>query len=225
MPVKLAVFDIAGTTVLDDNNVAKAFQKAFEENGIEIRIEDATPLMGYHKPLAIQLLLEQKGVEPDADLIEEIHDAFEKEMVYFYRYAPDVRTVEGAEEIFEKLKAAGIRIALNTGFSRNVADAIVERFQWKEKGLIDDFIASNEVEKGRPFPYMIEQLMLRSGLTDPKEVAKIGDTAVDIEEGKNAGCQYVIAVTWGAGHRDELERMAPSHLIADLMRVPEILAQ
>lgn len=225
MPVKLVIFDIAGTTVLDNNNVAKAFQKAFDENGIDINIEDATPLMGYHKPLAIQILLEQKGIETDAGLIQDIHDAFEKEMIYFYRYAPEVKAVKGAEEIFEKLKADGLRIALNTGFSRNVADAIVERFQWKEKGLIDDLIASNEVEKGRPFPDMIEQLMLRSGLTDPKEVAKVGDTTVDIEEGKNAGCQYVIGVTWGAGREDELAGMKPSHLISDMMNVPEIILQ
>ena len=28
-------------------------------------------------------------------------------------------------------------------------------------------------------------------------VAKIGDTAVDIEEGQNAGCRYIVAVTTG----------------------------
>jgi len=225
MSVKLVIFDIAGTTVLDDNNVAKAFQKAFDENGVYINIEDATPLMGYHKPLAIQILLKQKGIVPDAGLVQDIHDAFEKEMIYFYRYAPEVKAVKGAEEIFKKLKADGLRIALNTGFSRNVADAIIERFQWKEKGLIDDLIASDEVEKGRPSTDMIEQLMFRSGLTDPKEVAKVGDTTVDIEEGKNAGCQYVIGVTWGAGREDELAGMQPSHLISDMMNVPEIILQ
>jgi len=60
MSIRLAVFDMAGTTVADDNHVARAFQEAFRRNGIEIEQEAANPLMGYHKPLAIQMLLEQK---------------------------------------------------------------------------------------------------------------------------------------------------------------------
>ncbi len=60
--------------------------------------------------------------------------------------------------------------------------------QWKEKGLIDDYIASDEVEEGRPQPFMIQALMKRAGISDSKEVIKIGDTEVDVNEGRNAGC-------------------------------------
>jgi phosphoglycolate phosphatase-like HAD superfamily hydrolase len=95
--------------------------------------------------------------------------------------------------------------------------------QWKEKGLVDDVIASNEVKKGRPYPYMIEQLMQRAGVSNPMEVAKVGDTTVDIEEGKNAGCAFVIGVTWGAGAIDELEKMNPTHLVTEPSHLPEIL--
>lgn len=223
MSIRLAVFDMAGTTVADDNHVAKAFQEAFRRNGIEIEQEAANQLMGYHKPLAIQMLLEQKGVEFDEELIEQIHDDFEDEMIDFYEYDSAVRPISGAEDVFEKLKERGIRIALNTGFSISIAETILHRFQWKEKGLVDDVIGSNEVEKGRPFPYMIDKLMERAGINDPSEVAKIGDTTVDIEEGLNAGCTYVVAVTTGACHRDELEKMNPTHIVNDLSEIPAIL--
>jgi phosphonatase-like hydrolase len=223
MPIRLVVFDMAGTTVADDNNVAHAFQEAFRKNGIEIELEAANPLMGYHKPLAIQMLLEKSGIEFDEEFIDKIHDDFEGEMIDFYEYDSAVKPISGAEDVFEKLKERGIRIALNTGFSRSIADTIVHRFQWKEKGLVDDVIGSNEVEKGRPYPFMIGKLMERAGILDPAEVAKIGDTTVDIQEGINAGCTYVVAVTTGACERDELEKMHPTHIINHLSEIPAIL--
>lgn len=184
MSVKLAVFDMAGTTVVDDNFVAKAFQNAFAMNGFEISIENVNPLMGYHKPLAIQMLLEKSGEDFNNELVKDIHDDFVNEMTEFYQFSPEVKPMRGAENIFMQLKERGIHIALNTGFSKDIADAIVNRFGWKVRGLVDDYIASDEVEEGRPSSLMIRELMARAGINDPLQVAKIGDTAVDIEEGK-----------------------------------------
>lgn len=223
MSIKLAVFDMAGTTVMDSNNVARAFINAFDKHGLEITAEDANPLMGYHKPLAIQLMLEKLEIEPDPEFIEEIHTDFEEEMVDFYEYDPTVKPMPGAEDIFLQLKEKGIRIALNTGFSKRIADTIVHRFQWMEKGLVDDYIGSNEVAMGRPYTYMISELMKRAGVEDAGEVIKIGDTPVDIEEGKNAGCRFVIAMTTGATVQSVLEEGNPSHILHQLSEIPAIL--
>lgn len=214
---------MAGTTVLDRNFVADAFRSAFAHHEIEIEPADAKPLMGYHKPLAIQMLLEQLDIEPNPGLIEDIHADFENEMIEFYSYDPAVKPMPGAEEIFLELKEKGIKIALNTGFSKKIAETIINRFQWKERGLIDEFIGSNEVEKGRPYSYMIGELMQRAAVSNPSAVAKIGDTTVDIQEGKNAGCGLVIAVTTGAGTRDELTAEGPTHIIDGLAEIREII--
>lgn len=85
---------------MDSNNVAQAFRNAFASHGLEINEADANPLMGYHKPLAIQLMLEKIRVDPDPEFIEEIHADFEKEMVDFYEYDPAVKPMPGAEDIF-----------------------------------------------------------------------------------------------------------------------------
>lgn len=223
MSVRLAVFDIAGTTVADDNVVGKAFQQAFDINGYEISIEEVNPLMGYHKPQAIQMMLEKLGEEYDEELIIDIHEDFVDEMMDYYLYDPGVRSFPGTEEVFQSLKEKGFRIALNTGFSRNIADAIVSRMQWKEKGLVDDLIASDEIELGRPYPYMIQQLMNRSGIQDPSDVIKIGDTEVDINEGRNANCGMVVAVTTGAFTREQLEQYKPDYILDSLGELPNLL--
>lgn len=223
MSIRLAVFDIAGTTVADNNNVAEAFKNAFAENGFQVSDEQVNPLMGYKKIDAIKIVLDDLDEEYTMDTVYDIHTDFVKEMIDFYEYDDDVKPLKNAEEIFQLLKERGISIALNTGFPKSIADAIVHRLQWKEKGLVDDYIASDEVEEGRPNPFMIKELMRRAGVDNSEEVIKIGDTAVDIEEGKNSGCSYVIAVTTGAATRSELEAHYPTHIIDDLSELIPLL--
>jgi phosphoglycolate phosphatase-like HAD superfamily hydrolase len=99
----------------------------------------------------------------------------------------------------------------------------VKRFQWVQKGFVDDYIASDEVKQGRPYPFMIEQLMYRAGIDDPLLVAKVGDTAVDIEEGNNVGCSYNIVIATGAQKSAELEGYRPTHIVNSLLEIPSIL--
>ena len=223
MPVKMIVFDMAGTTVTDRNFVATAFQKAFKKQDIEIATEEINPLMGYEKKLAIQMMFERHGIDFDEEMIDTVYNDFIEEMIDFYEYSPEVKPAEGAEEIFQNLKERSITIALNTGFPKDIADVIVNRFQWIQKGLVDDYIASDEVKQGRPYPFMIEQLMYRAGIDDPLLVAKVGDTAVDIEEGKNAGVSYNIAITTGAYKNMELVNSHPTHIVNSLLEIPSIL--
>ena len=224
MPIRLAVFDIAGTTVADDHAVANAFRNAFESYGYgDISEEDVKPLMGYKKPIAIRMVLDKMDVEEDIELEEDIHNEFVSEMMDYYECSPDVKPMPEAENVFLLLKEKGIKVALNTGFSKDIADVILRRLQWKDRGLIDDYIASDEVEAGRPQPFMIQTLMQRAGITDANEVIKIGDTEVDVNEGRNAGCGLVVAVTTGAFTKEQLQEYNPDHIIDDLSQLPALI--
>ena len=70
---------------------------------------------------------------------------------------------------------------------------------------------------------MIQTLMERSGVEDPNEVVKVGDTEVDINEGRNAGCALVVAVTTGAFTREQLNACHPDHIIDDLSQLPALI--
>lgn len=221
--IKLAVFDIAGTTVEDNNAVATAFRKAFELYGYTVSDEEVKPLMGYKKPVAIKMMLEKMGMDADEVLVDDIYREFEIEMMDHYENSPNIKPMPGAEEVLSQLKEKGIAITLNTGFSKKIADTIMERLQWLQQGLVDDYIASDEVEEGRPGPYMIQTLMKRAGLNDPKQVIKIGDTEVDVNEGRNADCALVIAVTTGAFSKEQLEPYSPDYIIDDLSELPALI--
>lgn len=224
MQIKMVVFDMAGTTVADDNAVAIAFCKAFALHGYSVGDDDVKPLMGYKKTRAIEIILEKWGAEND-DTVSAIHDDFIDEMIDYYSFSPYVMPAAGAETVMRELRGRGLKIMLNTGFPREVAAAIMDRLQWIEAGLVDDYIASDEVENGRPDPAMINKLMQRAGIDDPEAVAKIGDTEVDVNEGRNAGCGLVVAVTTGAFSRAQLEPYAPDHIINHLAELPSLIYQ
>jgi phosphonatase-like hydrolase len=228
MSIKLVVFDIAGTTVKDDHNVSKAFQSALKKYDYEVPLEMINPLMGYEKNQAITQMLhlhEQDKSKISTELVNDIHHEFIIQMIHFYQSEPGIEPLPNVEETFEALRAEGIKVGINTGFSRDIAEAVVNRLQWREKGLIDYLVGSDEVELGRPYPYMIQKMMDEADITDPLEVVKVGDTEVDVREGQNAGCQYVIGVTTGIFTREELEEYHPTHIIDDIADVISIINQ
>lgn len=218
MRYRLAVLDIAGTTVADPGLVARSFAEAMAAAGHAIEVEDVRPLMGYPKPQAIARLL---GVAVDDPRVAPVHAAFVARMLECYRHAPGTEPLPGAEALFDTLRAQGIRIGLDTGFSRDIAEAIIERLGWQDR--IDALVASDEVPAGRPAPYMIQVLMQRTGVDDPAAVVKVGDTEVDIKEGRNAGVGLNVAVTTGAFTHAELLPHGPDHIIDHLERLPALL--
>ncbi|MEL6796549.1 MAG: HAD family hydrolase [Planctomycetota bacterium] len=191
--IKLVVFDMAGTTVRDeDNAVANAIRTALREHGCTVTIGDVNPHIGTPKPQTIRTLLtQQRGEAPD-DLVDTVHQRFQDLIVEHYRSAPGVAEMVGASSLFAALREAGVKVTLDTGFDRLTLDTIVERLGWH--GLLDDTVASDEVRAGRPAPDMIETLMQRSGITDPAEVCKVGDSVSDMQQGIAASCGLVIAV-------------------------------
>src|SRR3546814_12438900 len=95
----------------------------------------------------------------------------------------------------------------------------MERVGWIKMGWINFLVTSDEAPHGRPHPDMIFDMMRLAGIEDAGEVTKVGDTEVDIREGQNAGCRYVIGVTTGAFSRPELEKYQPTHIRSEERRV------
>lgn len=221
MPLQLIVFDMAGTTVHDSDNVHESLIYAFAKFSYAIDREDANSVMGIPKPVAIRMLLTQKfHLEPTEEDIEAIHKVFLENMLSHYRNSPDVRPTPFAERTMRTLRKLGVKVALNTGFSSDITNTIIDRLDWHD--MVDAWVSADEVEKGRPHPDMIHLLMEELDITDPKQVAKVGDTPADLHEGINAGCGWVIGITSGSHTREELEPHPHTHLVDDIWQVVNI---
>ncbi len=225
MAIKLVVFDIAGTTVEDSNNVYEALKKGFSTFGFIITPEDADRVMGISKPVAIRTLLEEKFKmkESIGETVSKVHKAFKESMIEFYRNDPSVRAKKNAEATFRALKEKGILVGIDTGFSRDIADTIFERLGWKEANLIDYSVTNDEVNNGKPYPDMILKAIAELKIASVEEVAKVGDTPSDMQEGIAAGCKYVIGIATGAFTREALMLEEPTHLVDDLIEVVDIV--
>jgi phosphonatase-like hydrolase len=226
MNITLAVFDMAGTTVQDDDVVNDLLRRALAASGIEVDREAANRVMGEPKPVAIAKLV---GLARSAHLdatdpfVIAIHENFIAAMLDHYRTSPSVRASEGARDVFDTLRRYGVRVALDTGFNRRIADAILQRLGWSGRDVVDATIASDEVAKGRPHPDMIERAMKLTGVSHATSVAKIGDTPADLYEGTTAGCGIVIGVTTGSHTRAALAEHPHTYLVERLAEVPPLL--
>ena len=224
--IQLVVFDIAGTTVRDNGSVADAFISAFQDFGFDVPQEEVKKVMGFRKIEAVSLLLGKFYPEHKNDevLIDRILTLFIDKMIAFYLSDEKLAAFPHTEQVFAALKQRGIKIALNTGFTRSITDTILHRLRWDDRStLIDKVICSDEVAHGRPYPDMIEVLIEDLGISSPAGVLKIGDTEVDVEEGRNAACGKVVSVTTGAYTRQQLETYNPDFIIDDLEELLPII--
>jgi phosphonatase-like hydrolase len=225
MKIELVVFDMAGTTVNDNDSVNGCLRQALEAAGVAVTAVQVNAVMGLPKPDAIRMLLERAGQPAPADRVAAVHDDFVARMLRFYAADPSVYGIPGAVETFQRLRDAGLRVALDTGFNRPVIDVILQRLGWRDGDPIDASIGSDEVPRGRPHPDMIHALMRRFGVIDPARVAKVGDTPADLSEGASAGCGLVVGVTEGTHTRAQLAPCPHTHLIANVAALPALLEE
>jgi phosphonatase-like hydrolase len=224
MSIELVVFDMAGTTVNDEDSVSRCVQASLAEYGLSVSIEDVNRVMGIPKPEAIRRLIEGSSMPDKLALrVDEIHRDFVSRSIQFYQTDPSVHEVPGAEQTFRALKAAGMKIALNTGFDRAITRAVLDRLGWSQNPLIDTTICSDEVPRGRPHADMIRALMRRLGVHEPARVMKVGDTPADLLEGHHAGCGLIVGVTAGTHTREQLEPFPHTHLINTVLELPRLL--
>ena len=221
-PIRLACLDMAGTTVADDGLVLAAFAAALDTLGVEQERERermtryVLETMGESKITVFRALF--PGEETAA---QEGNAAFES--AYGARVAL-TRALPGAEESFERLRAAGVKVALTTGFSRTTADALLEHLGWG--GLIDLSLTPGDVGgRGRPHPDMILAAAARLSVDEPRAVAVAGDTASDIRSGLAAGARIVAGVLTGAHDRSTLTEAGATSVLDHVAELPALLVE
>lgn len=235
-PIRLVVFDMAGTTVQDKKEVETCFAKACEYVGLNVTEERILALQGYSKVEVFKMLWEEK--------IGKEHPEYNENVIYSYDYfrlileehyrKNEVVPTEGCLEIFDFLRKNNIKIALTTGFYRVVTNIILEKLGWLDgleynyvntsgRAVIDVSIASDEVPKGRPEPYMIQKAMKLMGVSDPYEVINIGDTPSDLKSGVRAGCRMSLGVVNGTHTRQQLTILRNDGLLDSLKDLKNII--
>jgi phosphonatase-like hydrolase len=219
-PIKLVVFDIAGTIIEDHGEVISAFSRAFETSGIPFTEDELKRWKGASKRETIRHFVEQLGPNPEAEeKVETAYRCFRAELENLY--AQRMTPIPGSAATFAWCRDHGIRMATTTGFYRDLSHLILEKMGWRD--LFAANISSSDVRPGRPAPFMIFRAMEESGVEDVHQVINVGDTPLDLQSGRNAGVRGVIGVLSGAHDRETLGREPCTHILESIAEIPALI--
>lgn len=207
--IALAALDIAGTTVDEGGAVYRVLAEVVAEHGSPVADAELRRWMGADKRAALAALT------GDAEAAERLHEQFAGRLAAHYAQQQPT-PFGGVPETLAALRDAGTRVALTTGFDRQITDLLLDRVGWRVGEHLDAVVCASEVRAGRPAPDMILRAMELTGVDDPKRVLAAGDTELDVRAGHAAGAGQVVAVLTGAQTRAELERHRPTHVLPGL---------
>ena len=213
--IRLVVSDMAGTTIKDSGEVARAFTAALADHGIEASAQQINAVRGASKREAIATLTAPK-YGTDAARVEAVFSSFKDHLQRVF--TREAEPVAGALDTFRWLRERGIKLALNTGFDRDTTAMLIAALHWTD--IADTVICGDDVPQGRPAPYMIFRAMEATGVTNVRHVLNLGDTVSDLQAGHNAGVAVSVGVLSGAHRHEQLAREPHTCLIDSVADLP-----
>jgi len=200
----LVIFDWAGTMVdFGCEAPVRALIEGFAADGVLIDAATARRDMGKAKIDHVRSLLQEPAVAAawrarhgrdsnaaDVDVMVARLGPLMRE------YAAGAATlIAGARQTFDRLRAAGLRVASSTGYTRDMMQPLLARAA--EQGYVPEhLVCSGETPAGRPSPLMIYKACAELGVWPLSRVVKVDDAAAGIGEGRAAGA-YTVGVASG----------------------------
>jgi len=222
-PIRLVIFDVAGTIIEDHGEVLSCFATALRKNNIRAAEEELHEWKGASKRDVIKHFVEAqtvRGKGPSGDLVNRTYNEFRHMLEERYRTA-GVVPIPGAETTFRWLRRRGISVACTTGFYREISDLVLSQLGWS--ALLSNNVCSTDVPMGRPAPFMIFRAMENARVTDVAQVINVGDTPLDLQAGANAGVRGIIGVLTGTTRKERLEKKQHTHIVSSVAELPSIL--
>jgi phosphonatase-like hydrolase len=219
--IRLASLDMAGTTIDEGGAVYAVLRESVERaTGVDVPDELLSRWSGTDKREAIVGLL--VALHQDVRQADAVFAAFSDDLAAAYDADPPV-LLPGVREAVAQLRSDGVRVALQTGYRREVAEGLLDAVGWRVGADVDALVTAEDVTASRPAPYLVFRTMEATGVVDVREVLVAGDTVNDVTAGTRAGARFVVGVLTGAHTVAELGAARHTHLLASLADVPALL--
>ncbi|MBO7112245.1 MAG: HAD-IA family hydrolase [Bacteroidaceae bacterium] len=142
------LFDMDGVLYDSMPNHSKAWSQAMERFGMHMSPHDVYMNEGATgHDTVVRISLRDRGYEASDQEIDDIYGY----KASLFRSMPEARVMPGAQEVFRKAAAAGLKILIVTGSGQK---NLIERVQKDFEGYItrDRMVTAFEVKRGKPFP-------------------------------------------------------------------------
>lgn len=211
---KNIIFDFDGTLADTSKLIVATMQKSIQDSGLPFRnAEQIKATIGVRLEEIPSILWPSfKGLGEPFDAIyrknfEELKDQI------------PVTLFPGVKETLSKLKGNGYKMAIATSRSHRSVEELTHQL-----GIRDYFIyllGGNDVSEGKPKPESIFKILSEMDWNQ-NETMMVGDMAVDILMGRNAGIK-TCGVTYGNGKALELEEVGADYIITDFSHLIDII--
>lgn len=226
----LVIFDWAGTMVdFGCRAPIEALVTAFARHGVTLNEAAARVDMGKAKADHVRALLARPDVASDWSAatgkppVEADVEVLMADLGPLMREAAGraAQLIPGAAKVAADLRAAGLKVASSTGYTRQMMQPVLVRAA--EQGYEPDhLVCAGETPQGRPSPLMIYKACAELGIWPLSRVVKVDDAEAGVSEGRAAGCFTVGLAASGNGiglSREELEALEPVEREARLSKV------
>jgi len=203
----LVIFDWAGTMVdFGCRAPVAALIEAFARHGVPLDEPEVRTDMGKAKADHVRALLAQpevsaawleaNGAAPGEADVAALMDDLGPLMRDAAAEAAEL--IPGAADTVAALRAAGLKVASSTGYTREMMAPVLVRAA-AQGYAPDHLVCANETPQGRPSPLMIYKACAELGVWPLSRVVKVDDAEAGIGEGRAAGCFTVGVSASGNG--------------------------
>lgn len=203
----LVIFDWAGTMVdFGCRAPIEALVVAFARRGVALDEAAARLDMGKAKSDHVRALLARPDVAKDwhaatgALPVEADVDSLMVDLGPLMTKAAGraAKLIPGAAKVASDLRAAGLKVASSTGYTRDMMQPVLIRAA--EQGYAPDhLVCAGETPQGRPSPLMVYKTCAELGVWPLSRVIKVDDAEAGIAEGRAAGCFTIGLAASGNG--------------------------
>jgi phosphonoacetaldehyde hydrolase len=206
-PFDLVIFDWAGTMVdFGCRAPIAALVEAFARHGVVLDEATAREDMGKAKDDHVRALLARPpvaaawtaaaGSPPNEDAIAAVMQDLSPLMRAAAAEAAEL--IPGAADTVAALRAAGLKVASSTGYTRAMMEQVLVRAAGQGYAP-DHLVCAGETPQGRPSPLMIYKACAELGVWPLSRVVKVDDAEAGIAEGRAAGAFTVGVSASGNG--------------------------
>ena len=188
------LFDFDGTVFDTAEGITKCVQYALGKMGIEAELDE---LMCFAGPPLVEMFMQKYGMSEK--------DALHATELYRERYLPtgwaECSPFDGMNELMQRLRAAGKKLAAATSKPERLARQILEHYS-----MTDDFdlICGSEFDGTRGQKWEVIDFVLKSFGIEPTDAIMVGDRKYDVIGAKKCGLDC-IGVRFGYAEPNELE--------------------
>lgn len=204
---RAALFDIDGTLIDSNAFHAEAWSRAIAQFGRDVPVDEIRGQIGKGGDMLLPALL-------PADFLAEHQEALEayRTKLFADDYLGRIRPFPSVRELFERVRAAGIRIVLA---SSGVEDEVAHHVELIGcADLIEARTTGDDVARSKPHPDIFAAALKALGDVEAGEAVVIGDSPYDMQAARALGIP-TIGVRCGGFADDVLTEAGADALFDD----------